>query len=138
MFCERVLDDASLATDERFRSNSLRHRHRDALRAVILEAFATKTAEEIVARLDAAQIANARMNTMDEVWAHPQLAARDRWRDVDTPIGPVPAPLPPGRHDGFAYAMGAVPALGQQTDAILAELGVPAASIDAMRRAGVV
>ena len=108
----------------RFASNSQRHRNRDALRALILDVFASLTAAEIVTRLDAAQIANARMNTMGEVWAHPQLAARDRWRDVGTPAGPVPAPLPPGRHDGFEYRMGDVPALGQHTDAILRELGL--------------
>ena len=138
LFCERVLGDAAVATDSRFASNSLRHRNRDALRALIVESFATATAEEIVARLDAAQIANARMNTMDELWAHPQLAARGRWRDVDTPCGPVPAALPPGRHDRFDYAMGAVPALGAQTDAILGELGMDAVGIAALRAAGAV
>ncbi len=138
LFCEKVLGDAAVATDPRFASNSLRHRNRDALRALIIESFAAATAEGIVARLDAAQIANARMNTMDELWAHPQLAARGRWRDVDTPQGPVPATLPPGRHDRFDYAMGAVPALGAQTDAILAELGVDATGIADLRSAGAV
>jgi itaconate CoA-transferase len=135
VFCERVIGDVALASDERFASNSSRHRHRDALRAVILEAFAASTAAEVTARLDAAQIANARMNTMAEVWAHPQLAARDRWRDVDTPHGAIPAPLPPGRHDRFDYAMGAVPALGAHTDAILAELGIGPQTIESLRAA---
>lgn len=138
LFCDKVIGDPSVATDERFASNSQRHRHRDALRALILASFAESTAAEIVDRLDSAQIANARMNTMDEVWAHPQLAARGHWRDVETPAGPVPAPLPPGRHDRFDYAMGAVPGLGQQTDAILRELGLADATIDAMRGAGTV
>lgn len=138
LFCERVLGDASVATDARFASNSLRHRHRDALRTLIHDVFSTLTAADIVVRLDAAQIANARMNKMDELWAHPQLAARDHWRTIDTPAGPVPAPLPPGRHDRFDYAMGAVPALGAQTDAILAELGVDATTRAAMRSAGAV
>ncbi len=137
-FCEHVLGDAALATDERFASNSRRHAHRDALRTAILASFAGSTADEIVTRLDAAQIANARMNTMAEVWAHPQLAARDRWRQIDTPHGAVPAPLPPGRHDAFEYRMGAVPALGEHTDAILRELGVDPASVEAMRDRGVV
>ena len=135
LFCEKVLGDATVATDARFASNSLRHRNRDALRALILEAFATSTAADIVTRLDGAQIANARMNTMDEVWAHPQLAARGHWRDVETPAGPIPAPLPPGRSDRFDFAMGAVPALGAQTDAILAELGVGPAAIARMKEA---
>jgi crotonobetainyl-CoA:carnitine CoA-transferase CaiB-like acyl-CoA transferase len=136
VFCDKVLGDASVATDERFASNSQRHRNRDALRALILDVFSTSTAADILVRLDAAQIANARMNTMSELWSHPQLAARDHWRDIDTPAGTIPATLPPGRHDRFEYAMGAVPALGAQTDAILAELGVDAATIGAMRGAG--
>ena len=136
VFCDRMLGDAAIATHPRFASNSQRHAHRDALRALIVAAFADATAAEIVERLDRAQIANARMNTMADVWAHPQLAARDRWRDVGTPGGVVPAALPPGRHDRFEYAMGAVPALGANTGAILAELGFDEAAIAAMRAAG--
>ncbi len=136
VFCDRVLDDVAIASDPRFVSNSLRHANRDALRARILESFARSTAADLVARLDAAQIANARMNTMDGVWAHPQLAARDRWRRVETPVGPVTAALPPARHDRFEYRMDAVPALGQHTEAILAELGMDLASIGALQAAG--
>jgi len=135
VFCERVLDDPAVANDSRFASNSQRHLHRDALRARIVDAFAGSTAAAIVARLDAAQIANARVNTMADVWAHPQLAARGRWQDVDTPEGPVPAPLPPGRSDRFAYRMGEIPALGAHTDAILAELGLDADAVAALRAA---
>ena len=134
-FCERVIGDATLAVDPRFVSNSLRHRHRDALRALILDAFATSTADAIVVRLEAAQIASARMNTMEQVWDHPQLAARERWRQVDTPAGPIAALLPPARHDRFEYAMGPVPALGAQTDAILAELGLSGTDIAALHAA---
>ncbi len=138
LFCERVLDRGSLATDPRFASNPQRHRHRDALRALILERFATMSAAAIVERLERAQIASARMNTMEEVWAHPQLAARDRWRQVGTPAGPIAAPLPPGRNDRFEHAMGDVPALGAQTDAILAELGIDEAGIARLRERGAV
>ena len=138
LFCEKVLDDAAIANDPRFASNSQRHLHRDALRSLILASFASATADEIARRLDVAQIANARMNTMAEVWSHPQLAARGRWRAVDTPAGPVDAPLPPARHDRFEYAMGAVPALGSHTDAILAELGESTAEIERLRARGVV
>ena len=138
VFCDQVLGDAALATDPRFASNSQRHAHRDALRALIVAAFANATAAEVVERLERAQIANARMNTMADVWAHPQLAARDRWRDVGTPGGVVPAPLPPGRHDRFEYAMGPVPALGAHTDVILAELDFDTAAIAAMKAAGAV
>ncbi|MEO8936605.1 MAG: CaiB/BaiF CoA-transferase family protein [Burkholderiaceae bacterium] len=138
LFCEKVIGDVSLADDERFASNSQRHLHRDALRTLILASFARSTAAEIVARLDAAQIANARMNTMDEVWAHPQLAARRHWRQVDTPAGRITAALPPGRFDRFDYRMGAVPALGAHTDAILRELGIDAATIAALGAASAV
>ncbi len=138
MFCDQVLGASELASDQRFASNSQRHAHRDALRAIIVEAFATLTAEEIVERLDAAQIANARMNTMDEVWAHPQLEARGHWREIDSPEGTIRAPLPPGRHDRFAYRMGAIPALGAHSDAILAELGVDRPGIERLRSAGAV
>ncbi len=138
VFCDKVLGDTGLATDERFRSNSLRHRNREALRAVILDSFSTHSAAEIIARLDAAQIANARMNTMDEVWAHPQLAARDRWRRVGTPAGEILAPLPPGRSDRFEYRMDPVPALGGATDAILSELGYDAAAIARLHADGAV
>ena len=136
LFCSGVLADTAIAVDPRFASNSQRHRNRDALRTLIVDVFARMTAAEIVERLDAAQIANARMNTMDEVWAHPQLAARGRWNDVGTSAGPVPALLPPGRHDGFDYRMGDVPALGAQTDAILAELGFDATRIAQMKASG--
>ncbi len=135
MFCEKVIGDPSLATDERFASNSRRHRHRDVLRTIIVDAFATSTAGEIEKRLDAASIAYARMNTMDAVWSHPQLAARGRWHDIETPAGPVKAPLPPGRHDRFDYRMGAVPALGAHTASILAELGIDAATVASLRAA---
>ncbi len=138
MFCDRVLDASSLAGDERFASNSQRHLHRDDLRTIIVEAFSTLTAEEIVARLDTAQIANARMNTMDEVWAHPQLEARGHWRDIESPQGTIRAPLPPGRHDRFEYRMGAIPALGAHSDAILGDLGFDAAGIDRLRSTGAV
>jgi itaconate CoA-transferase len=88
----------------------------------------------VVARLDQAQIANARMNDMREVWNHPQLNARRRWVQLDTPAGPVPALLPPGAANPDAARMDAVPALGQHTGAILAELGYAQADIDRLRR----
>jgi len=92
----------------------------------------------LIARLDEAQIANARMNDMQDVWKHPQLRARGRWTQVDTPIGPIPALLPPGVSAASAPRMGAVPALGQHTDAILAELGWSAADIQSLYTAGAV
>ena len=105
---------------------------------MIVEAFRALTAEQVIARLDAAQIANARMNDMHDVWKHPQLQARRRWTEVDTPTGPIPALLPPGDTDAFAPRMDAVPGLGQHTDSILAELGRTSDQIAALHTAGAV
>ncbi len=132
-FCEKVLLQPALARDERFATNPQRSAHRDELRDRIVAAFAALTGEQVVARLDAAQIANARVNTMHEVWAHPQLKARARWREVDTPAGRIPALLPPGSWDESEPRMDPVPALGQHTDAILAQLGYDTESIVRLR-----
>jgi itaconate CoA-transferase len=138
VFCSRVLERPELASDPRFASNTARTAGRDALRAMIVESFGSMTVEQVVARLDAAQIANARVNTMAEVWAHPQLQARGRWSEVDTAAGPVPALLPPGANDAGDAGMGAVPALGAHTEALLAELGLDAAAIARLREQGAV
>ncbi|MDM0115821.1 CaiB/BaiF CoA-transferase family protein [Variovorax sp. J22R133] len=132
-FCRLVLQRPELATDERFASNSKRTAARQALRAIIVESFAGLSAEQVIARLDDAQIANAAMNDMKDVWVHPQLKARGRWAQVETPTGPVPALLPPGQDQSFAPRMDAVPALGQHTGSILAELGFSPDAIETMR-----
>ncbi|MDQ6638841.1 MAG: CoA transferase [Pseudomonadota bacterium] len=137
-FCRLVLERPALATDARFASNALRTAARDDLRAIIVEVFAALSAAEVETRLDAAQIANARVNTMSDVWAHPQLRARRRWVEVDTPSGAVPALLPPGAASGDDARMDAVPALGAHTDAVLAELGFDAATIARLHRDGAV
>jgi itaconate CoA-transferase len=124
VFCAQVLGDAQLAHDPRFDTNAKRNEQRAALRERIAGVFAELTTAQVEQRLDAAQIANARMNDMAGVWAHPQLQARARWRDVDTPAGPVPALLPPAVQSGFDYRMDAVPAVGEHTEAILRELGM--------------
>jgi len=138
LFCERVLQRPALATDERFSTNANRNAHRDALRDLIVAAFSALTSDQVIQRLDEAQIANARVNDMHDVWRHPQLAARDRWTEVGSPVGPIPALRPPGATDAFTPRMDAVPALGEHTDAILAELGCPSATIAALRREGVI
>ena len=132
-FCDVVLQNAALAVDPRFDSNARRNEHREALAAIILSLFATLTAAQVVARLDEAQIANARMNELADLWAHPQLKARQRWQTVGTPAGDIPALLPPGRNNEFHYRMGPVPAVGQHTDSILRELGQTEESIAALR-----
>lgn len=123
VFCAQVLRQADLAEDPRFISNSLRTANRDALRALIVAAFADLSIEQVTQRLEDAQIANARVNDMAGVWAHPQLQARQRWSEVDSPAGVLPALLPPANSNAFAPRMGAVPAVGQNTDAVLASLG---------------
>ncbi|MBB3266264.1 crotonobetainyl-CoA:carnitine CoA-transferase CaiB-like acyl-CoA transferase [Azospirillum sp. OGB3] len=134
-FCETVLQRPELAEEERFSSNSRRNAARDELRGIIVAAFAGLTAEQVVARLDQAAIANAQANAMQDVWNHPQLAARDRWRTVETQNGPVPALLPPGMASNGDARMDPVPALGQHTDRILAELGYAPGDIARLRDA---
>ncbi|CAM5780504.1 CaiB/BaiF CoA transferase family protein [Ottowia pentelensis] len=134
-FCAQVLDDAALASDPRFDANARRNAHRDELKALIVQAFAARTTAQVEARLDAAGIANARMNDMAGLWAHPQLQARGRWRRVGSPAGEIPALLPPGRSSAFEPRMAAVPGVGQHTEAILRELGRSAADIAALRAA---
>ena len=136
-FCDKVLQQADLARDPRFTANFKRVAERDALRRIIVEAFAPLTGAQVVERLELAQIANARVNTMQDVWAHPQLKARGRWTEVGSPKGPLPALLPPGSWD-VEPRMDPVPALGQHTDAILAELGYGPADIAALRASNAV
>jgi itaconate CoA-transferase len=134
VFCTEVLERPDLASDPRYASNALRTAARDELQPLIVSRFAGLSAEQLIARLDAAQIANARVNDMHDVWQHPQLAARQRWTEVATPAGPIPALLPPGKVDAFTPRMDAVPALGQHTDGILGELGWDAAAISRLRQ----
>src|SRR5438874_3974654 len=130
VFCDKVLDNAALATDPRFASNSKRAAARDALRAIIVDAFRDLSAEQVIARLDGAQIANARMNDMHEVWEHAQLKARKRWTGVDTPAGRVAALLPPALPSIASPRMDPVPAFGQHTDAIQRDLGFDEPAFD--------
>ncbi|SMP57878.1 CaiB/BaiF CoA transferase family protein [Noviherbaspirillum suwonense] len=132
VFCSKVLRQPELATDARFNTNALRSASRKELYELIVGVFAGMTAEQVVERLEDAQIANAHMNDMHDLWEHAQLKARHRWTEVATPAGPVPALLPPGMPNGangYAPRMDPVPALGQHTDAILAGLGFDAERI---------
>jgi itaconate CoA-transferase len=138
IFCEKVLMQPELASDERFAGNAKRSAAREALSALIVQAFAGHTAEQISQRLEDAGIANAQVNTMAEVWAHPQLKARDRWREVGSAAGPIAALLPPGSWQHGAPRMDAVPALGEHTDAILRGHGYSDERISQLRAEGVV
>jgi crotonobetainyl-CoA:carnitine CoA-transferase CaiB-like acyl-CoA transferase len=135
-FCREVLRRPELAADARYAGNARRDAARAEVEAAVREAFAPLTAAEVVARLDDAGIANARVNTMAEVWAHPQLAARGRWTSIGSPVGPLPALWPPGADPADEGLLGAIPALGEHTEAILGELGVDAAERAALRAAG--
>jgi itaconate CoA-transferase len=133
VFCAGVLKDTTLATDPRFDSNARRNENRDELKALILGVFDALSTEQVVARLDQAQIANARMNDMAGLWSHPQLKARQRWQSVGSPAGDIPALLPPGRSNAFDYRMDPVPEVGQHSEAILRELGHSDEQISALR-----
>lgn len=134
-FCEQVILQPALASDARFASNTLRTNARKELYALICEVFAAMTAAEVIARLEQAQIANAQLNDMHDLWEHAQLRARERWTEVASPVGPLPALLPPAVPNTWTARMDAIPALGQHTAAILTELGYDAAAIAALETA---
>jgi itaconate CoA-transferase len=133
-----LLGRPDLADDERFCTNSGRVEHRAVLDAEIGAWCARHDLAQVQDEADAAGIGNSRYNTPSDVIAHPHLTARDRWREIDTPSGPVPALLPPPVIAGFEPPMGAIPALGQHTDAVLAEIGLSDEEITAVRAQGAV
>ena len=137
-FCAEVLQRPAMAADARFSSNPKRVEHRTELDAAITAAFSGLTAEQVIARLDAAQIANARMNTVQELIDHPQLAARNRWRSVGSAAGPVRMLVPPFTFEGMDIPMSAIPSVGEHTDAILAEVGIDAPTAADWRAKGIV
>jgi len=137
-FCAEVLNEPALADDPRFVDNTQRTRHRALLDEKIAARFAGLSVEEAEARLERAGIASARVNTAAALWQHPQLRARQRWTEITTPAGPVPALLPPGSSNRYAPRMDGVPALGQHTGVVLDELGYSSAQVDALRASGVV
>lgn len=133
-FCEQVLMQPGLVQDPRFNANAKRAANKEALTDLIHGVFADLTGADVIARLDAAGIANAKMNDMADLWEHDQLKARNRWTDVQTPGGQVPALLPPGGFAGYTPRMAPVPALGEQTEAILGGLGFTSDEIATMKQ----
>lgn len=138
LFCQHVLLDPTLAEDERFSANFKRVANRDALRALIVQAFAELDFHTVIQRLEGASIANAKVNDMEGVWEHPQLKARDRWRLIGTAAGNVPSLLPPATSNAYTPRMDPVPALGEHSESILAELGIGVERIQQLRSAGVI
>lgn len=137
-FCAEVLGEPALAEDPRFIDNTQRSAHRAVLEERVSACLAGLSVEQAEARLDRAGIANARVNSPAALWQHPQLQARRRWTDVSTPAGAIPALLPPGGNNRYTPRMDGVPALGQHTAALLAELGYSATQVAALRASGVV
>ena len=136
-FCEVALAAPELASDARFASNSLRLKNKAVLTKLITACFSALTAEQVIERLDQAGIANTNMNQMADLWRHVEFEARQRWREVDTPAGPIPALLPPGGI-GPEPRMDAVPALGEHSTALLAELGYSDEEIARLRQERVI
>jgi itaconate CoA-transferase len=137
-FARDILQRSDLAVDERYRTNTGRVTHRAGLDEAVGTWCAQHDLANIQKTADAAGIGNARYNVPSEVLEHPQLAARDRWRHIDTPNGPVPALLPPPVIAGYEPPMGAVPGLGQHTDSVLAELGIDDDQIARLREQGAI
>ncbi|EJM69998.1 putative acyl-CoA transferase/carnitine dehydratase [Pseudomonas sp. GM49] len=137
-FCEHVLQSPELANSELYHSNSKRHENREQLTQIITGVFAGMTRDEVIARLEKAQIANAQVNNMAEVWDHPQLKARNRWRNVQSPIGEFPALLPPGGWAVSEPRMDAVPAVGEHSKSILEWLGCSATEIESLASEGAI
>jgi itaconate CoA-transferase len=137
-FCEVVLENPSLAKDGRFSSGPVRAENRNAMHGEIHRVFSTLSAIQVIKRLEKAGIANARLNSMQEFWEHPQMQARDRFREVGTPGGAIEAMKPPFNMDGFEARMDAVPALGAHSRAVLSELGFSPKEFDHMKKEGVV
>ena len=137
-FCETVLENPALAQDERFDRNFKRNEKRVELLQIIDACFSRLTSEQLIARLEKAQIANAHLNDMEGLWKHEQLKARNRWTEVDTPNGAIAALLPPGLNDSYDYRMDPIPAVGEHTDSILKGLGITESDITKMRDSGAI
>ena len=137
-FCEIVLESPMLAQDERFTNNFKRNEKRTELLEIINACFSNLTSEQLIAKLDKAQIANAHLNDMEGLWKHEQLKARNRWTEVGTPNGNIAALLPPGLNDTYNYRMDPIPAVGEHTDSILKELGLAESDIASMRASGAI
>jgi len=137
-FCREILGRPELATDERFHNNTARRNHAQEVKRLIEESFAGRASRDVVDHLERTGIANARLNNAGDLWEHPQLSERDRWREVGSPAGPIRALLPPVNSSLGEAVMGDVPGLGQHTDEVLSEIGFTGPQIASMRSRGVI
>jgi itaconate CoA-transferase len=137
-FCEKVLGQPALATDDRYNSNSKRAARRAEVMALVDKVFLNLTTQQVIEKLDSAGIANARINTPEEVWSHQQLKARNRWREMDSPKGKLPVLLPPATHDNFDARIGGVPEVGEHTEGILREIGLSDAEMAGLKKEGAI
>jgi itaconate CoA-transferase len=138
-FCEVACERPEWVADERFNTSSNRRVNRDILEGMIeQEAFAGLTREQVTDRLEAADIPYGDLNEISQFLEHPQLSGRDRWREVDSAVGPLKAILPPFTIEGFESPMNPIPTVGQQTDEILASLGYGSDDINHLHRDGAV
>ena len=135
VFCEKVLQIPTLAHEEKFSLNFKRHENRTELEKIIVDCFSSLNIDQVTQLLEGANIANARMNDMQGLWNHPQLASRNRWAHVESPVGEVPALLPPGVNNQYSYRMDAIPAVGEHSEKILTELGLDPKSIQDLKSA---
>jgi len=137
-FCDKVLGQPALAADPRYDSNTRRNERRAEISALIDKVFSALTTEQLIAKLDAAGIANARINSPEEVWNHEQLKARHRWREMGSPKGKLPALLPPATHGDFEAQIGPVPEVGEHTESILLEIGLTREEIAELKSAAAI
>src|SRR6185369_11511246 len=128
-FCSIVLQRPELGGDPRFQTNKLRVEYRAEMDSQICDVFRNLPASEVIERLDRAEIANARINSIAQFIAHPQFEARGSWREINSPVGPIPALIPPVRLGGVDPIMKAIPELGKHSESILTELGFDAETI---------
>ena len=134
-FCDKVLGQPGLAADTRYDSNTKRNERRAEIVALIDKVFLSLTTAQVIDKLDAAGIANARINSPEEVWNHEQLNARDRWREMGSPKGKLPVLLPPATHDSFEARIGPAPEVGEHTESILLEIGLTQEAIAELKSA---
>ncbi|UUI02467.1 CoA transferase [Oceanobacillus jeddahense] len=132
-FCEHILEDLELATDERFNMNSKRVDNKEQLQPIIESALIKRSAEEVLSLLEENKIANAQLNTMKQFFEHPQLMKRNRWFDMETPVGPIKSLLPPVLQSKDELNLTPIPEIGEQSESILQELGWDGEQIEQLR-----